>query len=76
MLLRSAIQASLSITNPEITMEYVPFINLAKELLAGEALVSNINGRGYLLIHNTDKGCSFTIPPISLIDFKTITRKK
>jgi len=72
---RLSIQASFPITNPEITAGYVPLINLAKGLLAGEALVSNINGRGHLLIHNTtDAECSFIIPPMSLIDFEPADR--
>jgi len=72
---RSSIQASFPITNPEITAGYVPLVNLAKGLLAKEALVSNINDRGHLLIHNTtDAGCSFTILPMSLIDFETADR--
>jgi len=72
---RLSIQPSFPINNTKITAGYVPFINLAKGLLAGEALVSNINGRGQLLIHNiTDMGCFFTIPPVSLIDFETADR--
>jgi len=73
---QSAIQAFFPITNPEITAGYVPLINLAKGLLVGEALVSNINGQCHLLIHNiTDKECSFTSSK-SLTDFRTVDHRK
>lgn len=63
----------VNVTNPEKQCGYIPRITLTEGVYFGDAVVTNTNGKAYLLIVNvTETDCKIEIPNLELEDFDLV----
>lgn len=71
---RSVSPFYVNVTNPEKQYGYIPLVMPTKGLYYGNAVVTNVNGRAYLPIINTNEiNYKLEIPSIALEDFDLIS---
>lgn len=74
---RSVSPFYVNVTNPEIQYGYIPLTTPIKGLYYGNAIVTNVNGKAYLPIINTNEiNYKLEIPSIQLEDFDIIENQE